>query len=94
VLQLFVFELCWEENWKRPVLPVIVWKEQTAYGFKRILIGGPNEFQEYCLMYYGIQLEKSSCELVKIASENLAACVKVCNYSIFILLSQRGLALM
>jgi hypothetical protein len=85
VTQLFVFEVCWEENWKRPVLPAIAWREMAAFGSQRLLIGGPNEFEEYCLIYYGVELNKSSCELVKIASENLAAKVEVVVFTVYTL---------
>jgi len=48
----------------------VVWREPTACGGRRLLIGDGNDFQEMINVYYGVTSRLSSCHIVKVAEDN------------------------
>lgn len=77
-VQLYLWELCYNENWNRPRTgAAIAWREPIAFGCRRMLIGDANDFQEFCFQYYGLILDSYSCSMVRRARENDAEKRKV-----------------
>jgi len=57
-------------NWPAREASPIVWREPVDFGGLKLLIGGANEFQEYCNTYYGLDSVLHSCDMAQICKSN------------------------